>query len=39
VTANGQGLTAGDGLAISDEAALEVKAGAAASEVLLFDLA
>lgn len=37
VTVNGQPLTGGDGVAVEDEAAVEVT-GVAAAEVLLFDL-
>ncbi len=39
VRANGQELSAGDGAAISNEAALEITGVAPQSEVLLFDLA
>jgi redox-sensitive bicupin YhaK (pirin superfamily) len=38
VSLNGSMLGAGDGAAVSDEAALEIT-GAARAEVLLFDLA
>src|SRR4051812_2353583 len=40
VTLNGQGLSAGDGAAVSEESGLAVRAeGASEAEVLLFDLA
>lgn len=39
VTINGEPLAEGDGLAVEDEAAIEIRAQADRSEVLLFDLA